>query len=115
MRTYLIEDLLPADLHRLALSLKEKGFAGSLDGIYYLPIPEALLTEEQHEHAEECGPHIFALEALADEDTASLKLELLVRARGKIRCSCVAYATPAQREFIVDYLDAFIKEHDIAV
>ena len=52
---------------------------------------------------------------MADEDTASLKLELLVRARGKIRCSCVSYATPAQREYIVDYLDAFIKEHDIAV
>lgn len=115
MRTYLIEDLLPADVKKVAARLAEKGMAGSLEGIFYLPVPQELLTDEQRAHAEECGPHIFALEAISDEDTGSLKLELLVRARGKLRCSCVAYATPAQREHIIDHLDAFIRELDIAV
>lgn len=115
MRTYLIEDLTPGDVAKITDKLKENGWSGSLEGIYYLPVPEHLLNDEQREHAEECGPHIFALEAMADEDSGALKLELLVRARGKLRCSCVCYATAAQREHIVEFLDSLIRELDIAV
>ena len=112
MRNYFIEDLLPEHLTTICQTLKDRGLSGSLEGIYYLPLPENLLTEVQREHADECGPHIFALEAVNE---SALKLELLVRARGKLRCECVCYATPAQREYIIDFLDAFIRQLDIAV
>ncbi len=115
MRAYLIEDLLPADVAKVSQRLKDKGLCGSLDGIYYIPVPEELLDDEQRAHQAECGPHIFALEALADEDAGALKLELLVRAQGKLRCSCVCYATPAQREHVVSWLDTLLRELDIAV
>lgn len=112
MRCYLIEDFYPEQLARVVQALKDKGYASSLDDVFYLPVPQHLLTDEQREHAPECGPHIFALE-IADE--GSLKLELLVRATGKLRCACVMYATAPQREYIIDFLDSFIRELDISV
>jgi hypothetical protein len=112
MRTYLIEDFLPEQLVRIRQQLAELGLSGSLDGIYYLPVPQDLLTDEQREHHSECGPYIFAMEA---PDETSLKLELLVRAQGKLRCSCVMYATPQQRAYIMDFLDSFIRDMDISV
>jgi len=38
-----------------------------------------------------------------------------VRAQGKLRCSCVAYATPEQRAHIMDYMDNLLRELDITV
>jgi hypothetical protein len=111
MRCYLIEDFYPEHIARIVAALKDKGYAGSLEGVFYLPMPERLLTEEQRAHAVECGPHFCALEV----DEESLKLELLVRAANKLRCACVMYATAEQREYIIDFLDSFIRELDISV
>jgi hypothetical protein len=112
MRTYLIEDLRPEQLEQVCQRLAALGLSGPLDGIYYLPLALALLTDEQREHHKECGPYIFVLEILGE---SSLKLELLVRAQGKLRCSCVMYATAEQRAHIMDYLDEFLREMDISV
>jgi len=112
MRSYLIEDFYPEHLTKVLAALQDKGYAGPLDGIFYLPVPEELLTDVQRAHTGECGPHMFVLEAV-DENT--LKLELLVRAQRKLRCECVMYATPAQRAHIIDFLDAFIRQLDVSV
>jgi len=112
MRTYLVEDFLPEQLERVCQRLAGLGLSGSLDGIYYLPVPLDLLSEEQRAHHAECGPYIFVLEVVGE---TSLKLELLVRAQGKLRCSCVAYATPEQRAYIMDHMDTFLREMDISV
>lgn len=115
MRSYLIEELYPEQLETVRKALDARGLSGGLEGIYYLPVPEELLTGVQREHAAECGPHIFALEVVDAVDEGALKLELLVRARGKLRCECVAYATPAQREHVIAWLDDFIRQLDISV
>jgi len=112
MRSYLIEDFYPEHQSKVIAALKEKGYAGPLDGIFYLPVPGDLLTDEQRAHTGECGPHMFVLEVV-DENT--LKLELLVRAQRKLRCECVMYATPTQRDYIINFLDAFIRQLDISV
>lgn len=112
MRCYLIEDFYPEHLQKVTQALTEKGLAGSLDGVFYLPVPNELLTDVQRAHAAECGPHIFVLEVV-DEHT--LKLELLVRAQRKLRCECVMYATPEQREHVIGFLDDFIRQLDISV
>ncbi|OGR35313.1 MAG: hypothetical protein A2051_00260 [Desulfovibrionales bacterium GWA2_65_9] len=112
MRTYLIEDFLPEQLELVCQRLAGMGLSGSLDGIYYLPVPLDLLTDEQREHHGECGPYIFVLEIAGE---TSLKLELLVRAQAKLRCSCVMYATNEQRAYIMDYLDGFLREMGISV
>jgi hypothetical protein len=68
-------------------------------------MPSDLLSGDQLEH-KQCGPHRVAV-VLEEE---SLRLELLVRAQESLRCSCTAYATPAQRVFLLGYLDRLIDE-----
>ncbi len=116
MRAYLIEDIYDNNAQKIVTSLVELGFKGPIEGIYYLPLPEKMLEKEQRDHLGECGPYMMALEDIDRVgDTHDFKLELLVRAKGRMRCSCVTYATPAQREHMINYLDDFIRELDIAV
>ncbi|MFW5498704.1 MULTISPECIES: hypothetical protein [unclassified Maridesulfovibrio] len=106
MRNYLLEDIYEEDLAKTVDALKEVGFSGPIDDIFYLPIPEELLQDVQKEHIGECGPYFMALEVMEN----SMKIELLVRASNKIRCECVAYATPEQRNHMLDYMDKFIMD-----
>ncbi|MBF0480732.1 MAG: hypothetical protein HQK81_07640 [Desulfovibrionaceae bacterium] len=111
MRSYLIDELSAADLARITGALEARGYESPLDGVYYLPAPLDLLSEEQAAHAGECGPYVLILEAGED----FLRLELLVRGRGKLRCSCIAYAGPVLRELAIGLIDALIRECDIPV
>ncbi len=110
MRLYVIEDIYPEHMERIKSALSERGLTASLDDLYWLPAPQELLNQEQREHTD-CGPHCLALELGPDW----LKLELLVRARNRIRCSCIAYAGPRLREHMIDWLDSLLKELDIPV
>jgi hypothetical protein len=76
-----------------------------MDGVYWLDLPPDLLTPEQVAHTE-CAPHRVAL-VLEEE---SLRLELLVRAHDSLRCNCTGYASPAQRQFLLGYMDRLIAE-----
>ncbi|QGY41186.1 hypothetical protein GM415_13955 [Pseudodesulfovibrio cashew] len=118
MRSYLIEDLFEADIEKIKGALNEMQLQGPLEGIYYLPLPTELLQQEQKDHQDECGPYFMALEIIegaSDMSECQLKLELLTRARNKIRCSCVNYATHEQRKHMIEYLDQFIEELEISV
>ncbi|MGE4292270.1 MAG: hypothetical protein AB7E32_08675 [Desulfovibrio sp.] len=115
MRCYLIEDIYEDNAKKISKALDEQGWRGPLEGIWYLPVPGELLTKEQREHLSECGPYMMALEMVDRVEEHDFKLELLVRARNKIRCSCVAYATPAQREWMIGLLDDFFREQDVPV
>jgi hypothetical protein len=109
MRTYIIEDLYENDFEKIITSLKEMELMGPLDDIFYLPLPEELLQPEQKEHFDDCGPYFMALETVANAAGNTLRLELLVRGRKRIRCSCVCYATAEQRKHMIEYLDQFIE------
>ncbi|WP_319759879.1 hypothetical protein [Maridesulfovibrio sp.] len=106
MRNYLLEDIYEDDVAKIVDALKDVGFSGPIDDIFYLPIPDELLQDVQKEHMDECGPYFMALEVMEN----SMKIELLVRAQSKIRCECVAYATPEQRNHMLDYIDKFIMD-----
>jgi len=115
MRNYLIEDLIDDHLALIEKHLAEQGYSGSIEDIYYLPVPQGLLSEEQKLHFDECGPYFLGLEVIHDLAGNKLKMELLVRAHNKIRCSCVAYCTPPQRNYMLDFVDDMIKSLDIPV
>jgi len=115
MRTYLLEDLIDKDYKTIMEAFDNLGFKGPIDGIYYIPMPEELLQQEQLDHMGDCGPYFMALECIEQFEDNRMKLELLVRASSKIRCSCVSYATPKQREHMIEYLDQFIEELEISV
>lgn len=115
MRSYLIEDLVDKDYQRILSAFDVLGFRGPIEGIYYLPLPVELLQTEQQAHLDECGPYFMGLEGVESPDNNHFKLELLVRGRNKIRCSCITYATSAQRKHMIEYLDQFIEELEISV
>ncbi len=43
-------------------------------------------------------------------EETSLRLELLVRARGRLRCDCVHYAGPALREHMIAWLERLLND-----
>ena len=111
MRSYLIDEISADHMVIIEKHLTEKGFKGALDHIYYIPFPMEMLTDEQQQHYNECGPYMLVLETGRNW----LKLELLVRGHGKLRCSCISYCSPEQRQQMLDFLDNFIRELDIPV
>lgn len=111
MRSYYLDELNPADMRRLLPHLEAKGLQGSMKGIYWLALPEPLLSEEQSAHKEECGPFVASLET----GDGWIKMELLIRGRGKLRCSCIGYASTEQRNWLIAQVDAMLHELDIAV
>ena len=111
MRAYLIDELNSTDMQRLLTCLEAKTVKASVEDMYWLEIPDNLLSTEQREHAAQCGSFVCSLETGPNW----LKVELLIRGRGKLRCSCIAYADPGQRDWILDQVDAMLAELAIPV
>ncbi|UZP68352.1 hypothetical protein N1030_05080 [Desulfovibrio mangrovi] len=110
MRLYVLEDLTAEDLKKVQGHLDAMELSGGMPGIYWLPLPKDMLNEVQLEHTE-CAPHCMALEIVGD----SLRMELLVRARNKLRCDCVSYPSPELRAHMIQYMDDMLKDLGIYV
>lgn len=106
MRSYVIDELEPATVRHLGEYLKNRGYASSVEKLFWLPVERELLEPVQKEHEAECGPYQLALELL-DE---GVRLELLVRAAGKIRCECVRYLAPEAERIMMNRLDQILTE-----
>jgi hypothetical protein len=105
MKQYVIDEIRPAE-HRALKEYLDEHFADtSMDSLYWIPVAEELLSDCQKEH-EDCNPFFFALELLPD----SLSVELLVRTRQRVRCDCIAYATEAQRNWVIGAVDAIFEK-----
>ncbi len=116
MRSYLIEDIYDNNAETLLSALDDKGFKGPIDDIYYLPVPQGLLEPDQKDHFDDCGPYMMALESInCVGDTHDFKLELLVRGKGRMRCSCVKYASAKQRAYMIEFMDDLFRQLDIPV
>lgn len=111
MRTYVVDELNDESVDLFRRYLEGKGMRGVMEGLYWLPLPGDMLTREQADHASDCGPHVLGIEV----GEGRVGLELLVRAKGRLRCSCVTYADARQRAWAMDTLDAMFHELDIPV
>ncbi len=106
MRNYIIDELNAEDKEALHIFFQNNNMQAFMQGIYWLSVPDVLYTGEQKKHADQCGPYIMGLDLGQD----SVCLELLVRAKNRMRCSCVAYATKEQRIWAMDTLDTILEE-----
>ncbi|WP_291318227.1 hypothetical protein [Desulfonatronospira sp.] len=111
MRSYMIQDIRPADMETITDYLRETGYKSPLEGIFWLPLPQELLGKAQKDHSGLCGPYYLALELGQDW----LRLEFLVRSEQKLRCECIMYADARQREAMIDFVDELIRNRDVAV
>lgn len=108
MRQVLINELSKDEAKKVKEFLDTHSRAGAVEGLYWLLVPEALLGVAQIGH-ESCGP--FALAVEAGDDFVSF--ELLVRSESNLHCSCTSYATLAQRDFLLDFMERLVAEQGI--
>ncbi len=101
MKQYVIDELRPQDHQRLKAFLDQNFEAATLPGVYWLPLDERVCTDLQARHTA-CRPHFLTLTLEPDH----LACELLVRTRSKLRCDCMGFATEAQRNWLIRYIDA---------
>ena len=110
MRQYLLDEIIRKDIPRVRDYLNEHALASGLADIWWVDLPEDLLSPEQFEH-QQCRPFRFAVEVGEPEVGDSfLRFEFLIRSREKMRCACIGYATRQQRDFILAFADRLVAE-----
>ncbi|PIE71298.1 MAG: hypothetical protein CSA22_03265 [Deltaproteobacteria bacterium] len=105
MRQYTIDELRPGEYDILKTCLDDRYLHASIGDIYWIPVPEALLSERQARHTD-CAPLVVAVHLEAER----LSCEFLLRTRSAMRCDCMAYANTAQRNWIIDTIDTLFSD-----
>ncbi len=108
MRQIVIDELSPMERDNLDSFLKRTLKPGPMIGIYWFVLPEDLHSDAQQGHTD-CGPFYLAVEL----EAARLCFELLVRSPTNLHCSCIAYATAVQRQFVLDFIDKMLVDEMI--
>ncbi len=110
MKQYVIDQLRPSDYFKVKGYLDMNLQPSGIPDVYWLVLPDDLQAGLQSEHAD-CRPFYFALEL----GPSSLSCELLVRTLHQVRCDCMGYATPAQREWLIQTVDDMFHQLEIAI
>lgn len=110
MRQYVIDELRPEDHHKVKHYLDEHYGPVEMGSIYWIPLAAEVLTEIQQQHTD-CQPFYVAIELRQDQ----LALELLVRTKHQVRCTCIGYADGNQRIWMLNLIDAIFKRLDIII
>jgi hypothetical protein len=108
MRQFVIDELSPMERDNIDSYLKRTIKHGPMIGLYWIELPPDLLSAAQQGH-EDHGPFYLAVEVTG----SAVKFELLVRSRDNLHCSCIAHATPVQRQFVLDFIDRMVAEEMI--
>jgi hypothetical protein len=108
MRQVVIDELSPMERDNIDSYLKRSLKQGPMIGLYWMQLPDDLLSPTQLDHKEH-GPFHLAVEVT----NTAVKFELLVRSQVNLHCSCIAHATVAQRQHVLDFMDKMIEEEFI--
>lgn len=108
MKQYVIDEIRPGDLKVLKSYLDEHYGPARMNGVYCMPLDPAFYSPCQASHTD-CQPFYFALELTQD----ALCCEFLVRTDNRIRCDCIASADVAQRNWLIDMVDAIFERLSI--
>jgi hypothetical protein len=105
MRQYVLDEINRGDLPRIREYLNDHASASRLADIWWVDLPEDLLSPEQFSHRD-CRPFRFAVE-LGD---GLVRFEFLIRSLQTMRCACIGYATRGQRDFILAFADRLVED-----
>ena len=106
MRQVVIDELSPMERDNIDSYLKRSLKQGPMIGLYWLQLPDDLLSATQLDHKDEHGPYHLAVELT----NSAVKFEFLVRSQVNLHCSCIAHATAIQRQFVLDFIDKMLSE-----
>lgn len=110
MKQYVIDELRYGDVEKIRGYLEENLEPSGIDGVYWLPIDDAVLSTVQTAHAG-CRPFYFAVELTPER----LACELLVRTQNRVRCNCMGYATREQFFWLMEKMDDLLHQLDIVI
>lgn len=110
MKQYIIDQLRLEDYDAIKAYLDEHFNGSGVGGLYWIPLDAGIHNAVQEAHAD-CRPFYFAVELMEDR----LSCELLVRTTQRVRCDCISYANTAQRNWIIDAMDAILERLGISV
>jgi hypothetical protein len=105
MRHYQLDELSRSDVPRIRDYLHQHATASRLEDIWWVDLPEDLLSPEQFAHQDH-RPFRFAVELGEDY----LRFEFLIRSLQTMRCSCIGFATRQQRDFILAFADRLVAD-----
>jgi hypothetical protein len=108
MRQYKIDELSREERANIESYLKRSLLPGPVEGVFWIEVPPDLLSMEQRAHVD-CGPFFFGV-VLEEE---AVCFEMLARSQTNLHCSCIAYASPAQRDFVLRFVDNMLQEEKI--
>lgn len=108
MKQYVIDEIRLQDYGKIKAYLDDTFGDSGVDGLYWLPVDEGILSEVQKAHTS-CAPFFMALELGEDR----LAGELLIRTRNRIRCDCIRYADERQRNWLIETMDAVFEQLEI--
>jgi hypothetical protein len=104
VKHYYIDEIVSEDVEKIRDFLNENADLSSIEDLFWVHLTEDILGEIQYEH-KGCRPYCFAVEL----GEGFVKFELLIRSRNSYKCSCTGYATPVQRDFIINFADGMIE------
>ncbi len=110
MKQYVFDQLREIDYLKIMEYLRKNAEESVFDDIFWIRLPEELYSQTQKEHSN-CHPFRFAVTLTRNNVT----FELLIRTPQAIRCACIAYADPKQRDYILDYADRMLDELGIKI
>lgn len=108
MRQIIIDELSPMERDNIDSYLKRSLKRGTMDGLYWIELTDDLLAAPQRGH-DDCAPFTLGVEV---EDNR-VRFELLVRSSSNLHCDCIAHASSAQRQFVLDFIDRMVEEEHI--
>jgi hypothetical protein len=108
VRQYKIDELSREERANIESYLHRTLKPGPVDGAYWIEVPQDLLGQEQLAH-KGCNPFFFGVVLEAE----AVCFEMLVRSQANLHCSCIAYATAAQRDFVLRFVDKMLHEERI--
>jgi hypothetical protein len=110
MKQYVIDELRPKDNEEIKVYMEENYSASDVDGIYWIPLEQDILTKIQKEHTD-CQPLYFSV----DLGPNLIAFEMLIRTQKKMRCSCMGYATEKQRNWLIGLADSIFDQLGIKI
>ncbi len=111
MRSYTVDELTFEQSQQLSQHLKTMQLQSSLVGVFWLPVPESLLSQVQLEHRATCGPYVMAFLVEGNH----LTLQFLVQAQNAMHCQCVSYASKQLIMHMINYVDELLLSLEISV
>ena len=105
MKQYVIDELRQKDHELIKAYMEENLLSSDVDGIFWIQLDGKILTEIQKVHTD-CQPFYFAVEL----EPKRVIFEMLIRTQNKMRCSCMGYATDAQRNWLLRVADDIFNE-----